>query len=192
MTVGKLGAMIPGHLKDAESEADRIRRGKPGRPKVDKSKAKYPWFKFWPDAWLSDTELTTCSMATQGIWINCLAMIHKEHHGGAITKSVAGYARMLRVSNAELLQAFDELANSGTAEISYIKVHPETGELLVDKPVDKLTEQVIKSNLSQLSQNNGQASFSNFVYVTVLSRRMAREQKQRDYDRLRKRQQRAK
>ncbi len=179
----KVSDLIPPRLKGLD-------KPKRGRPKVERSKPKYPWFKFWPDAWLSDAELSSCSMATQGVWINCLSLIHKEHEGGSITKSVAQYARMLRVSNADLLAAFDELAESGTAEITYIKVHPETGELLVEQPVDKFTEQVIKSNLSHLSQTAEGNSFSNFVYVSVLSRRMVREQKARDYDRLRKRGQR--
>lgn len=185
MAINKISDIIPGGFKSA-TESKR------GRPKVERSKPKYPWFKFWPDAWLSDAELATCSMATQGVWINCLAMIHKEHQGGSITKSVAQFARMLRVTNGELLLAFDELADSGTAEIHYIKVHPETGELLVDNPVDKFTEGVIKSNLSQLSQTSEDANFSNRVFVSVLSRRMVREQKARDYDRLRKRKQRDK
>jgi hypothetical protein len=99
---------------------------------------------------------------------------------------------MFRVSNAELLQAFDELAESGTAEITYIKVHPTTGELLVNNPVDKFTEDVIKNNLSHLSGSPELSNFSNRVFVTVLSRRMDRDQKARDNDRLRKRKSRRK
>jgi hypothetical protein len=184
VATSKVSELIPGSLK-----IDPVASDKPklGRPKVERSKAKYPWFKFWPDSWLSDTELSSCSMAAQGVWINCLSMIHKEHQGGSITKSVAQFSRTLRISNRELLEAFDELSDSGTAEIHYIKVHPDTGELLVNNPVDKYTENIIKSNLSQLSGETGNKAFSNLVYVSVLSRRMVREQKARDYDRLRKR-----
>ena len=183
MSSTKVVDLIPAALKD---------EGKRGRPKVERSKGKLPWFKFWPDAWLADPDLSCCSMATQGVWINCLAQIHKQAEGGTITRSVSQFARMFRLSNAELLQAFDELAETGTAEIKYIKVHPETGELLVDNPVDKFTEQVIKTNLSQMSQNAEVNSFSNFVFVSILSRRMRRDQIKRDCDRIRKRKSREK
>jgi hypothetical protein len=161
-----------------------------GRPKVERSRSKLPWFKFWPDAWLSDADLSCCSMATQGVWINCLAQIHKQAEGGTITRSVSQFARMFRLNNSELLAAFDELADTGTAEIKYIKVHPETGELLVDNPVDKFTEQIIKSNLSRMSPTGGELNFSDRVFISVMSRRMRRDQIRRDYDRLKKRRQR--
>lgn len=181
----KVSDLIPKHLKGAT-------KPKLGRPTVERSKGKLPWFKFWPDSWLSDPDLACCSMATQGVWINCLAQIHKQAEGGTITRSVSQFSRMFRLSNAELLQAFDELAETGTAEIKYIKVHPETGELLVEQPVDKFTEQIIKSNLSQMSQNTDELNFSDRVFICVLSRKMQRDQMTRDANRLRKRRERDK
>ena len=146
-----------------------------------------PWFKFWSDAWLADGDLACCSMATQGVWINCLAQIHKQNEGGTITRSVSQFSRMFRLSNSELIAAFDELANTGTATIKYIKVHPETGELLVEQPVDKYTETIIKNNLSGFVTNQSELNFSDRVFIQVLSRRMKRDQIKRDADRLRKR-----
>jgi len=158
-----------------------------GRPNVDRSKGKYPWFKFWPDAWLSDSSLQSCSFIAKGLWIDTLAHIHKEAEGGSITRSVGQFARLYNLTNKDLIQIFDELAETGTAEVKYTRVHPETGEFLVDKPVDKFTEQVIKSNLSQMSQNDEVNSFANSVFVTLLSRRMKRDQIKRDDSRMRKR-----
>ena len=184
MSVSKVSDIIPGRLKKPDKRPQ-------GRPKVERSKGKLPWFKFWPDSWLADPDLACCSMATQGVWINCLAQIHKQAEGGTITRSVSQFSRMFRLSNAELLSAFDELANTGTAEIKYIKVHPETGELLVDNPVDNFTEEIIKSNLSQMSQNSDELNFSDRVFIRVLSRRMKRDQIKRDSDRYRKRKERS-
>lgn len=165
----------------------REKAAKQGRPKVERSKGKYPWFKFFPADWLSDSSLQSCSFRTKGVWIDTLAHIHKESEGGSITRSVGQFARLFNLTNAELIQIFDELAETGTAEVKYTRVHPETGEFLVDKPVDKFTEQVIKSNLSQMSQTGETNSFANSVFVTLLSRRMKRDQIKRDADRLRKR-----
>jgi hypothetical protein len=184
VAVSKIHELIPGSLKDPNKRSQ-------GRPKVERSKGKLPWFKFWPDSWLADPDLACCSMATQGVWINCLAQIHKQAEGGTITRSVSQFSRMFRLSNAELLAAFDELATTGTATIKYIKVHPETGELLVEQAVDKFTEQIIKSNLSQMSQNSDELNFSDRVFICVLSRRMRRDQITRDANRLRKRRERS-
>lgn len=158
-----------------------------GRPTVDRSKGKYPWFKFYPADWLSDSSLQSCSFISKGLWIDTLAHIHKESEGGSITRSVGQFARLYNLSNKALIEIFDELAETGTAEVKYTRVHPETGEFLVDKPVDKFTEDVIKSNLSQMSQTGDLNSFANSVFVTLLSRRMKRDQVKRDSDRLRKR-----
>lgn len=184
MTISKLSSIIPEHLKNSVAATEARKQG---RPKVERSRGSLPWFKFWSDAWLADGDLACCSMATQGVWINCLAQIHKQAEGGSITRSVSQFARMFRLNNAELLAAFDELADTGTAEIKYIKVHPDTGELLVEQPVDKYTEQIIKNNLSQFVTNGPELNFSDRVFIQVLSRRMRRDQIKRDSDRLRKR-----
>lgn len=186
MSAKKVVELIPAGLK---ARADKRPQG---RPKVERSRAKLPWFKFWPDAWLSDPDLMCCSMATQGVWINCLAQIHKQAEGGTITRSVSQFTRMFRLNNAELIAAFDELAETGTAEIKYIRIHPETGEFLVEQPVDKFTEQIIKSNLSQFGGNDSELIFSERIFISIMSRRMKREQIKRDTERLRKRRLRSK
>ena len=175
----KVTSLVPKSIKD--------RAKKRGRPRVERSKGKFPWFKFWPDAWLSDPGLMCTSMAAQGLWINILAQIHKQAEGGEITRSVRQLSRMFRIDIAQLLVLLDELAETGTAAVTYIKVHPETGELLVDNPVDKFVEGVIKSNLSQFVGNESKLNFSDQVFISILSRRMKRDQIHRDTERLRKR-----
>jgi hypothetical protein len=184
VTSHKVVDLIPAALKAGATETNP--KGA-GRKRVERSRGKYPWFKFWPDAWLSDPDLSCCSMATQGVWINCLAQIHKQAEGGSITRTVGQFARMFRLTNTELIVALDELADTGTAQINYIRTHPETGELLVDNPVDKFTEDLIKSNLSQFGGNGEKLNYSDQVFVSILSRRMKRDQIKRDTERLRKR-----
>lgn len=165
---------------------------KRGRPRVERSKAKYPWFKFFPADWLSDEALSACSYRTKGIWIDTLAYIHKEADGGRLTRSFGQFASLYHLKNDDLVEVFDELASTGTADIEYIKIDRETGEISVDNSVDKFTEGVIKSNLSQLSQNSQDKLFANSIFVTILSRRMRHDQIKRDTERLRKRKQREK
>ena len=183
MSSRKVVDLIPASLKAGNPSNPKGA----GRKRVERSKGKYPWFKFWPDAWLSDPDLSCCSMATQGVWINCLAQIHKQAEGGSITRTVGQFARMFRLNNTELILALDELADTGTAKITYIRTHPDTGELLVDNPVDKFTEDLIKSNLSQFGGNGEKLNYSDQVFISILSRRMKRDQIKRDTERLRKR-----
>ena len=176
--------LIPTGFKDTAK--------KRGRPMVERSKAKYPWFKFFPADWLSDEALGACDYRAKGVWIDLIAYIHKDSDGGRITRSFGQFAALLHLTNSELSEILDELATTGTAEITYTRVNKETGEISVDKPVDKFTEQIIKSNLSQLSQNNADKLFANSIFVTILSRRMRHDQIKRDTERLRKRRLRAK
>ena len=176
----KIVDLIPRSLKEAAKR-------KAGRPKIERSKGKYPWFKFYPADWLSDEALSACSYSTKGVWIDLIAYIHKESDGGRITRSFGQFASLLHLSNEQLNEVLDELQLTGSAQISFTRVDKETGEISVDNPVDKYTEGVIKLNLSQMSQTGKDKLFANSIFVTVLSRRMRRDQIKRDSDRLRKR-----
>lgn len=37
---------------------------------------RHPWFKFHTSDWRGDDKLRSCSLAAQGLWINCLAIMH--------------------------------------------------------------------------------------------------------------------
>lgn len=43
---------------------------------------KYPWGKFWWDAWLNDLGLQSCDLAAQGLWINIVCLMHKSERVG--------------------------------------------------------------------------------------------------------------
>lgn len=43
---------------------------------------KYPWGKFWWDAWLNDLGLQSCDMAAQGLWMNIVCLMHKSERVG--------------------------------------------------------------------------------------------------------------
>lgn len=53
---------------------------------------KYPWGKFWWDAWLNDLGLQSCDMAAQGLWMNIVCLMHKSERVGFLV--VQGKAMM--------------------------------------------------------------------------------------------------
>lgn len=74
------------------------------------------WFKFEWDAWLGDTDLSRCSLETQGLWIRCIALMHKM---GVckITGTVDEVRRLLGVLPEELVRSAEELRRTDTADV---------------------------------------------------------------------------
>lgn len=48
-------------------------------------KKKLSWFKFWPDAWKSNNKLRMCSMASRGLWIEMMCIMHEAEPRGHLT-----------------------------------------------------------------------------------------------------------
>lgn len=80
---------------------------------------KLPWFKFSPTLWTSDTELSKCTPATRGVWIDLLCAMHQSGRSGELCGTTDQIARLARCSTAELTQALTELQTTGTADVTF-------------------------------------------------------------------------
>jgi len=81
--------------------------------------SKLPWFKFNPSWWMSDTELSKCTPATRGVWIDLLCAMHQSGRSGELCGTTDQIARLARCSTAELTQALTELQATGTADVTF-------------------------------------------------------------------------
>lgn len=81
--------------------------------------AKLPWFKFFPTWWLGDTELSKCSSATRGVWMDLLCAMHQSGRSGELRGTTDQIARLARCSTAELTQALTDLQATGTADVTF-------------------------------------------------------------------------
>lgn len=80
---------------------------------------KLPWFKFNPSWWMSDTELSKCTSATRGVWIDLICAMHQSGRSGELRGTTDQIARLARCSTAELTQALTELQATGTADVTF-------------------------------------------------------------------------
>lgn len=80
---------------------------------------KLPWFKFFPTWWLGDTELSKCTSATRGVWMDLLCAMHQSGRSGELRGTTDQIARLARCSTAELTQALTELQTTGTADVTF-------------------------------------------------------------------------
>lgn len=80
---------------------------------------KLPYFPFYPGDWLKDTELSMCSPASRGIWIDALCAMHVS--GTYMLEGTPDQlSRVLRLANVlELHSALEELKTTKTAIIRY-------------------------------------------------------------------------
>ena len=76
------------------------------------------WMKFWPQDWQSDPGLRSCSMAARGLWIECIAIMHRAEPYGHLavngiapaTKRLAG---MVGATEREVERLLIELEEAG-------------------------------------------------------------------------------
>jgi hypothetical protein len=80
---------------------------------------KLPWFKFNPSWWMSDAELSKCTPATRGVWMDLLCAMHQSGRSGELRGTTDQIARLARCSTAELTQALTELQTTGTADVTF-------------------------------------------------------------------------
>ena len=78
-----------------------------------------PWFKFNPSWWISDTELSKCTPASRGVWIDLICAMHQADRSGELRGTTDQIARLARCSTVELTQALTELQTTGTADVTF-------------------------------------------------------------------------
>jgi hypothetical protein len=82
--------------------------------------SKLPAFQFYPGDWLKDPQLSICSPATRGIWIDLLCAMHELRKGGEITGSADQFARLCRCMPSDIVDALAELKDSGAADVEVV------------------------------------------------------------------------
>jgi hypothetical protein len=80
---------------------------------------KLPWFKFNPSWWTSDPELSKCTPATRGVWIDLICAMHQSDQSGELRGTTDQIARLARCSTVELAHALTELQTTGTADVTF-------------------------------------------------------------------------
>jgi hypothetical protein len=88
----------------------------------DEQKRK-PWFKFWPSDWRGDEKLRVCSLGARGLWIECLALMHKAEpyghllvHGKPPTMQELG--KLVGATTVEASRLLAELQIKGVCDVT--------------------------------------------------------------------------
>lgn len=80
---------------------------------------KLPSLQFYIGDWLKDANLSMCSPLARGIWIDLLCAMHELDRKGELRGTPDQLARVARCLPVEIVQALDELSNSGAAEVTH-------------------------------------------------------------------------
>jgi hypothetical protein len=72
---------------------------------------------FYTGDWMKDPNLSKCSAATRGIWMDLLCAMHENGRTGIITGTVAELAQMCRCSEQEMRYTIVTLRKNEVAEI---------------------------------------------------------------------------
>src|SRR5688500_14639992 len=79
---------------------------------------KAPAFQFYPGDWLKDPQLSMCSPASRGVWMDLLCAMHELGRSGQVTGTVDQLCRLCRCTAAEMSAALTELESTKTASVS--------------------------------------------------------------------------
>lgn len=79
---------------------------------------KVPAFQFYVRDWLTDTELSKCSPATRGVWIDLLAAMWVAPKQGQLDGTAAELSRVCRCTENQMEAALTELSTTGTANVT--------------------------------------------------------------------------
>ena len=79
---------------------------------------KLPYMPLYCGDWLKAPELTLCSPATRGIWIDFLCAMHEMDRSGILRGTIQQLSRIARCSTEEMTAAIGELRESHAADIA--------------------------------------------------------------------------
>jgi hypothetical protein len=105
-----------------------------------------PWFKFWPSDWRGDEKLRVCSLAARGLWIECLALMHKAEPYGhllvnGVPPTIQELGKLVTATAGETTRMLEELKNKGVCSVT------EAGVIFSRRMVrDKAKEQKASEN----------------------------------------------
>jgi len=78
----------------------------------------FPWMQFYTSDWIVDKNLSKCSPATRGIWIDLIASMHQNGRTGEVSGTIEQLARTARCTPEEMKNAVDELRTTETADVT--------------------------------------------------------------------------
>jgi hypothetical protein len=76
-----------------------------------------PYLALYTGDWKKDPNLSLCSPATRGIWIDLLCSLH-DAHVSQLTATPEQFSRLCRCDIGSMLSALHELQNTGAATVS--------------------------------------------------------------------------
>lgn len=79
---------------------------------------KFPAFQYYTGDWMKDPNLSMCSPATRGIWIDLICAMHELGRCGQVIGTVDQLCRLGRCTSAEMSAAIAELRETRTATVS--------------------------------------------------------------------------
>lgn len=80
--------------------------------------AKLPYIPFFTGDWLKDPELSLCSPATRGVWMDLLCAMHERDRSGELSGTTEQLCRLARCQTVELTHALTELQTTGAAVVT--------------------------------------------------------------------------
>lgn len=78
---------------------------------------KLPWFKFHPADWLSEHKLFGCNVATRGIWLELICVMHMECNA-TVTGTLSELSRLARCEPEEMRDFLTSATNTGFALVT--------------------------------------------------------------------------
>lgn len=79
---------------------------------------KQPWFKFYTGDWLKDPQLSLCTPATRGVWIDLLSAMHEAGRVGSLSGTIEQLSRLARCVPADLALALTDMQTTGAAIVT--------------------------------------------------------------------------
>src|ERR1044072_156233 len=80
--------------------------------------SKLPFIHLYKSDWKSDPNLSKCSPATRGIWVDLIFTMDDLDRTGLITGTAEQLSRACRCSELEMRDAIAELAQTKTADVT--------------------------------------------------------------------------
>lgn len=81
--------------------------------------AKLPAMQFYTGDWKKDPELSLCSPATRGVWVDLLCAMHDADRCGKVSGTMQQLARIGRCTEVEMRETIDELKRTKTATVTF-------------------------------------------------------------------------
>jgi len=129
---------------------------------------KAPAFQIYPDDWLSDTQLMQASDATQGRWMRCLCRMWRNPQKGILEGPGPSLCKALGMFPDEFFDFLQQVAQFCFADL-------KIGEEWIVKEGEFVASGVTEALLGN-AKSNAEITLHN-AEITLINRRMWREQK---------------